>query len=222
MSNGMNAGSPGWTIVESANLGAMDTPAQILTKLMAAFWNFGRSRWRWTTNSPAIAGSGGLVKGQASHCACATFNDNLKFLAERVCGVNGIYRQDLNERFLTVPGGVCIDRNWTGNVRTTSQNYAQMKCFMFSTHYWLELNGRHYDACYNNTFTNREQIIWTRTQRDQAAERLSGLNAGDVYKLRKPLPSAQYVVQELRGGAGPNGWPGWLLVSEEQLRAIRR
>ena len=190
---------------------------------MKAFYDYGRMHWRWTTSSPAAAGQGGLVLGRAANCACATYNDNLKFLAERIGGVAGIARADLNEHFITVPGGVCIDSSWTGNVRTTTLGYTQFKCFKFATHYWLTLAGANYDACFNNVFADRENIIFTRLQLvPPPISARFGLNQSTIRQLAKPLPYAKYIVEVQAGGLNPNGWPGWQVVSEAELAVLRR
>jgi hypothetical protein len=89
---------------------------------MHAFYAYGRLHFTWTQASAAPAGAPGLLTGAATSCACATFNGNLKWLAETGCMIPGIANQLLTSQFLTVPGGVCIDRNWNGNVRTAAQS----------------------------------------------------------------------------------------------------
>jgi hypothetical protein len=198
--NGINAGMPGWTIADNAQLlpptpGSAspigDTPAAGLTKLMTAFYNYGRIHFTWTQASTPMAAAPGLLTGGATSCACATFNANLRFLAERACGIAGITNQALNAQFLTIPGGVCIDSKWNGNVRTAAQGFDQLKSFKFATHYWLELAGRQYDVCYNNSFVG--DVAWTRlVPADAAALQDAGVPANQLYKLAKPLPSAEY------------------------------
>ena len=75
--NNLAEGSPGRRIADAANLATGDAPSVLLTKLMHAFYAYGRMHWRWTTSSSSSAGNGGLVRGAATNCACATFNDNL-------------------------------------------------------------------------------------------------------------------------------------------------
>jgi hypothetical protein len=102
-------GSPAWIIVNDANLIANDTSAQMLRKLMNSFFEYGRTHWRWTQASPAAAGAPGLLTNAATNCACATFNRNLKLLAEHACGIAGIANAPpINYQFITNPGGVCI------------------------------------------------------------------------------------------------------------------
>lgn len=230
--NGLTAVMPGWTIINNANLlpplpnaaaGAMfgDTPANALRKLMQAFYDYGRLHWRWTSSSSAAAGQGGLVRGNAHNCACATFNANLKFLAETCCGIQGIQSQTLNEHFITVPGSTCIDSNWHGNVRMLTQGYQQFRCYKFSAHYWLSLNGQHYDACFNNVFVAQEQIIFTRLPIDTPFAAKYRFPTDKLRKLAKPLPNATHIIEVAVGGTGPGGWPGWELVNEAQLKKLR-
>jgi len=219
MENKLDGNSPGWKIVDAANLATTDAPAVLLTKLMHAFYDYGRGHWRWTTSSASSAGAGGLLRGAAAKCACATFNDNLKFLAEKICGVTGIGRGDINEHFLTVPGGVCIDSGWHGNVRTDKQTFDQLRCFKFSTHYWLTLGGANYDACFNKVFHSRADIIWTTLLIDMAMAKKCRLDTDKVRKLAKPLPAYQYIVQ--MSMPAPDLWPGWQLVSVEQLKKLK-
>ena len=215
-------GSPAWIIVNDANLAAADAPAQMLRKLMDAFYDYGRTHWQWTQSSPAAAGNGGLLRGTATNCACATFNGNLKLLAEHACGIAGIANQTYTTQFLTVPGGVCIDSRWHGNVRTSRDGYPQFKCFKFSQHYWLQFGGLNYDVCYNNTFAAQQQIVFTTlTQMPVKETARYGRNQTTLYRLTRPLPSAAYLVQVADGAQGPCGWPGWQLVSEAELRLLR-
>ncbi|MEZ5356216.1 MAG: hypothetical protein R2762_26575 [Bryobacteraceae bacterium] len=226
---GINNTMPGWRIVESARLlpplpnsGAVcgDQPGEALKKLMKAFYDYGRLHWTWSQSSPGAVANGGLVKGLATNCACASFNLNLKFLAE-LCGVNGIQQATLTQQFLTVPGGVCIDSKWKGNVRTATQGFDLFQSFKFAQHYWLTLNAMNYDVCYNSTFLNQEQIIWTRLLApEDRVLRQAGVPVNQLYRLTKPLPSAEYLIQVQL--SGPNGWPAWQLVSKDELSRLRR
>lgn len=188
---------------------------------MKAFYDYGRIHFTWTESSPGAAGNGGLLTGAATNCACATFNLNLKRLAE-ACGITGIRSETLTEQFLTFPGGICIDSRWQGNVRTDRDGYAQFRAYKFAQHYWLSLNGVHYDVCYNNVFNNPGQIIFTHLDPpDPEVARDSGLPLGHIYKLRKPLPQYDYLVLVQQNG-GPGGWAGWQLVNRAQIRRMRR
>jgi len=217
--NNIAQGSPGWQIMDAANVATTDTPSALLTKLMKAFYDYGRGHWRWTTSSSKTAGDGGLLRGAAAKCACATFNDNLKFLAEKICGVTGIGRGEINEHFLTVPGGVCIDGSWHGNVRSDKLTFDQMRCFKFSTHYWLTLGGVNYDACFNKVFHSRSQVQWTTLLPDIPMAQKCRLDTNKLRKLAQPLPAYQYVVQISM--PAPDLWPGWQLVSTEQLKKMK-
>lgn len=234
IANGIPNGSPGWQIVNAARMlpalpapGGMgpvkligDSPTQAMAKLMKAFYDYGRLHFTWSQSSPAAAGNGGLLTGAATNCACATFNGNLKKLAE-ACGLTGIQNETLTDQFLTVPGGVCIDSKWQGNVRTDRDGYHQFRSYKFAQHYWLSMGGMHYDVCYNNTFVNRDQIIWTHLDAaDPTVLRDSGLQGNQVYKLRKPLPNYDYLLMTQQNG--PGGWPGWQLVTRAQIKSMRR
>jgi hypothetical protein len=226
--HGINNGMPGWAIVSNAmllpahpNTGALtgDTPAAALGKLMKAFYDYGRLHWTWSQASPGTVANGGLVKGLATNCACASFNGNLKYLAE-ACGIQGIQQETLTQQFLTVPGGECIDSKWKGNVRSATHGFDLFKCFKFAQHYWLSLGAQHFDVCYNKTFANQEQIIWSRLlPAEDRVLRQTGVPANQIYKLSKPLPSADYLIIVQQQGA--NGWPSWQLVSTNDLKKIR-
>ncbi len=220
---------PGWEVVSNANLLAPlpnsgvlfgETPSEALKKLMKAFYDYGRLHWTWSQSSPGTVANGGLVKGLANHCACASFNLNLKYLAE-ACGIAGIAQGTLTQQFLTVPGGVCIDSKWKGNVRSSTQGFDLLKSFKFAQHYWLTFAGQNYDACYNHTFANQEQIIWTRLlPPEDMVLRRAGVPANQLYKLAKPLPSAEYLIQVQMNG--PGGWPSWQLAGKDELQKIGR
>src|SRR5690606_11524406 len=96
---GVGTGTPGWTIVQNANLlppipGSTalfgDTDAQALRKLMNSYFLYGRISWTWAQSAGAAAGNGGLVKGAIHAVACGSFNHNFKWLAENGLGINGI------------------------------------------------------------------------------------------------------------------------------------
>ncbi len=232
--NGILNGSPGWQIADAARLlpplpasggtGPVqligDQPAAAMAKLMKAFYDYGRVHFTWSQSSPSAAGNGGLLTGAATNCACATFNGNLKKLAE-ACGLTGIQNETLTSQFITVPGGECIDSKWHGNVRTDRDGYGQFRSYKFAQHYWLSMAGVHYDVCYNNTFYNSGQIIFTHLDApDPDMARDSGLPVGQIYKLRKPLPQYDHIVMIQQ--TGPGGWPGWQLVTRAQIKGMRR
>jgi len=227
--NAINNGMPAWTIIDNARLlppapvAALpfgDQPAAAMTKLMTSFYNFGRTRWTWTQSSPPTAANGGLVKGLTNNCACGSFNLNFKWLAETLCGINGITQGQDTGQFLTVPGGVCIDSKWPGNV-CSDKAFAQLKVFKFHGHWWVVYGGVNYDTCFNNTFHAIQDIIWTKLL--QADARLLAechLPNNQLFKLEKPLPNADHLVQTQQ--FGPNNWPSWQLVNRQQLKLLRR
>ena len=97
----------------------------------------------------------------------------------------------------------------------------QFKCFKFATHYWLALNGVYYDVCFDNVFHNRSDIVWTTLVIDTAMATKCRLNLSQLRKLAKPLPAYQYIVEVQSARLNPNGWPGWQLVSAEQLKKLK-
>lgn len=214
-------GTPAWIIVNDANLAAIDPPAAMLQKLMHSFYNYGRQHWTWSTAGAAASANGGLVRGNAQNCACSTFNGNLKLLAEQGCGIAGIQSQSHVGHFITLPGGISIDSAWPGNVKLRDQNYGQLKCYKFSSHYWLSLHGVHYDVCFNRTFASVENIIWSQlaqTAPNEAARYHQ--TPPTLWRLTKPLPTATHLVQVI-AQQGIGGWPGFQLVNEQELRMLR-
>lgn len=175
---GVTNGMPGWAILESARLlpptpgsGAAfgDGPAQALRKVMKAYYEYGRNHWTWAQSAGGAAANGGLVKGQIQAVACGSFNQNFKWLAEKGLGITGITNGQETGQFLTMPGSVCIDSKWVGNVRTSTKAFGSLRCFKFSGHYWVMHGGVNYDVCYDNTFHSVSEIIWTRLlQPDQS------------------------------------------------------
>ena len=220
---------PGWQIIENARLlpplpgsGALfgDPVPQALRKLMKSYYDYGRLHWTWAQNAGAAAANGGLVKGAINAVACGSFNHNFKWLAENGLGITGITAGQDTSQFLTVPGGVCIDSKWVGNVRTSTKVFADMKCFKFSGHYWVVHGGINYDVCYNNTFISTTEIIWTKllpAEPDLVGK--GGLTANKLFKLEKPIPAGDYLVMVQQNGA--NGWPTWQIVPKAQVLALR-
>ena len=228
--NGINAGMPGWVIADAANLlppipgSALpigDAPAAALTKLMHAFYVYGRTHFTWAQNAANVAVAPGLLTGAANSCACATFNANLKWLATTVCGIPGMATPSPSRvgQFLTVPGAAAIDSGWRGNVRTATQGFDQFKCFKFSSHYWLGLGGQQFDVCFDKVFVG--DVAWTALDAaDPGALRDAGVPANQLFKLAKPLPSADYLI--MIAMFGPNNWPSWQLTTRADLKKMRR
>lgn len=193
-----------------------DSVEQALKKLMKSFFEYGRQHWRWSQSSGAAASDGGLVKGLVHSAACATFNQNFKWLAEKCLGIDNITSDSVQGNFLTMPGQDCIDAQWIGNVRTTRRPFLDLKCFKFNQHYWVKHGGINYDVCYNHTFVDSREIIWTKlVHADQVLVKKSGLRADQVYKLEKPLPEGDHLVMIQQNG--PQGWPNWMIVDKSQV-----
>jgi len=223
IAKGITSDTPGWSMVNNARL-LPPTPPQaqqgiltstagprIMVQLMKAFYDYGRTHFTWSQSSPSAAGSGGLLKGGARNCACATFNLNLKKLAQ-ACGLENINMERLEKQFITIPGGVCIDSNWPGNVKSDRDDYSKFRAFKFQSHYWLSYMGTQYDVCYNSTFQSRAQIVWTNLlpAAPQVLQRAS-MPSNKLYRLEKPLPAYNHLIMENQNG--PQGWPVWKLVS---------
>ncbi len=226
---GVTNGMPGWTILENARLlpptpgsGAAfgDAPAQALRKTMKAYYEYGRNHWTWAQSAGSAAANGGLVKGQIQAVACGSFNQNFKWLAEKGLGITGITNGQETGQFLTMPGSVCIDSRWAGNVRTATKTFGALKCFKFSGHYWVMHGGVSYDVCYDNTFHAVSEIIWTRLlPPDQSLVGKGGLTANQLYRLEKPLPKGDHLVMLQQNG--PNGWPSWQIVPKAQIKSLK-
>ena len=226
---GVNNGMPGWRIIENARFlpplpgsGATvgDSASQALRKLMKSYYEYGRLNWTWAPQSGGAAASGGLVKGATSAVACGAFNLNFKWLAENGLGVTGITNGQDTSNFLTMPGGVCIDSKWVGNVRNPTQGFDQLKCFKFSGHYWVVHGGMNYDVCFNNTFGTTAEIMWTKLKApDQSLVGKGGIDPQGIFELEKPLPFGDHLVKVQQ--AGTNGWPMWQIVPRAQVAALR-
>jgi hypothetical protein len=224
---GLTNATPGWQIVAKAKLlpptprsGKLigDADSAALRKLMKSYYEFGRQHWTWAQSSPGSAANGGLVKGSTSTVACGGFNWNFKWLAENALGIAGVGTGQDTAEFITVPGGVCIDHKWQGNVRTTKQDFGQFKCFKFHGHYWVTHGGANYDVCFNNIFGGIGEIIWTKLDDDPTLARKSGLPTGSVFKLEKKLPHGDHQVMLQKNG--PNGWPSWKIATEKEVAAL--
>ena len=119
-----------------------------------------------------------------------------------------------------MPGSVCIDSKWVGNVRTSTKAFGSLRCFKFSGHYWVMHGGVNYDVCYDNTFHSISEIIWTRLlQPDQSLVGKGGLGANQIYRLEKPLPEGDHLVMLQQNG--PNGWPSWQIVPKAQIKSLK-
>lgn len=225
---GLDNTTPGWQIVAKARLlppiphsGKLigDADGAALRKLMKSYYEFGRQHWTWTQSSPGSAGNGGLVKGATSTAACGGFNWNFKWLAENALGIAGVGTGQDTAEFITMPGRVCIDSKWPGNVRTSSKSFAAFKCFKFHGHYWVTHSGTNYDVCFNNTFGGTGEIIWTKLDDpDQKLFKKSGLPSGSLFKLVNKLPIGDHLMMVDKNG--PNHWPSWQIATEKEVAAL--
>jgi hypothetical protein len=224
---GLTQGTPGYEIVGKAKLlppppnsGKLfgDAPAQAMPKLLRSYYEYGRAHWVWTTTSPGSSGNGGLVRGQAQSVACGAFNYNFKWLAENALGITGMGVGQDTSQFITMPGGVCIDAKWPGNVRTANKDFAQLKCFKFQGHYWVTYGGKNLDTCFNNTFGSTSQIIWsTLGSPDPQLLKKSGLRSDQLYKLEKKNAYGDHLVMLKQQGYG--AWPTWQLMTTAEVAA---
>jgi len=226
---GVGMGTPGWTIVQNANFlppipgsAALigDTDSQALRKLMNSYYTYGRASWTWAQSATAAAANGGLVKGLIAAVACGSFNQNFKWLAENGLGINGMGNGQETSNFITYPNKICIDSKWIGNVRTSKDSFQTMQCFKFTGHYWVTHGGINYDVCYNNTFTNVDEIVWTKLTQESDVTLTNKANVmpNQLFKLDKPMPNGTHLIMIQQ--AGNNGWPNWQLVTRESLMAL--
>jgi hypothetical protein len=222
---GLQKGMPGWEIVKAAKLLPPtphdtkvfgDSEDAALKKLMAMFYKWGRGHWTWTPSASGGAANGGMMKGGANNAACGTFNSNFKWLADKALGIKGMGQGQFTTHFLTMPGAVCLDTKWKGNVSTPKKGVGELKCFKFSGHWWVTHGGTNFDVCYNNTFGSPSEIIWTKlTAAPGPLLAKTGLDSGALFKLDKALPYGNYLMVVKKNGV--NGWPEWQIVHENEL-----
>jgi hypothetical protein len=213
---------PAWKIIENANFSNLPTGSDVkpaLIKLMKSFYDYGRDNdWKWVTSSKANLLDGGLVRGESpAQAACGTFNQNFRWLAEKVLDITGWTQGEENSHFLTKSDIESIDKSWVGNVRTKDRELSLLKCFKFSKHYWVVHCGTNYDVCYNNNFNNSNDIIWSRlTSPDDKIAQAKGLTKpGQLFKLVKLISEGDYLKEV--DHAAPNGWPTFIISKEAEL-----
>jgi hypothetical protein len=199
----------------------METPTQALTKLMNAFYGYGRLHFRWEQSGSPMAAAPGLLKGAATGCACSTFARNLRWLAVTICDIHDLEIElpSYEKPFLTTPYSDCIDSHWLGNVRTKGQDFATYKCFKFTSHYWLKHGTEHYDVCFNKVCTNEAEIVATKLVKYEGP----AAKVDTVFALKPPT------TETIHGEVHPlkwlvmahesvNGsWPTWVMPYDRPI-----
>jgi hypothetical protein len=227
---------PGYQIVNGPHeLSTTDEPAQSILKLMHNFFDFGRGAGNWTWQSPLGTANGphafdnprdrgiNLLRGICSQTNCDGFRNAFINLATNILHIDGVgyssIPQVAGQGYLTHPGTMAIDSNWIGNVRTETQNAAQVRSFKFSEHHFATFRGKIYDPTTNMTFANADEMKWcTYTLETNAAtkeqfRRLPLFSINRVIRRNNICNNPHFLVEI----GNSRGWPVFLLTAAGSL-----
>lgn len=228
--NQVYEGSPGWQIVDNANLGEPQygnlfqyAPEIALSDLMQSYYNYGRGHWQWITAGNQAVGNQAMLRNAAlTACACGTFNADFRWLATTILGIQNVVGADLQSQFITAPGSIGIDSGWPGNVYTDAQGIAVLRCYKFQSHFWNVYNGRGYDACFNRTFFNHDFVYVYLDPSTPAQQQTAHRQGNALLTLRNAVPIAPNggFAALMQGNQLGRGWGLMKLVSAADLAGL--
>jgi len=189
-------------------------PAVVVERLCRNVYWFGRTQdpvWTW---GPVANGNGTgepMARGQVTTTNCGGFNLTARWIGHNVLGLDplqfaGAYTAG-DDTFITVPGLAPIDRNWVGNVRTLTHDFAQFNAYFFVAHSYCQFGGNFYDASTNTmNFHNKVDLFWCTLHR--------------VFNTELGGRAFRVVAQQGGGPVIPGGAP-YAVISSICLRAFR-
>jgi hypothetical protein len=125
----------------------------------------GNTTWVWDAGSGGNPTGEALARGQTLQTNCGGFNTTARWIGHNVLGLSttafvGAFT-GANDHFITAPGTIAIDRNWSGNVRTLNQNFDQLRAYFFKSHSWSRYNATMLDASTNTmNFATKTDLYW--------------------------------------------------------------
>jgi hypothetical protein len=170
------------------NLNLRGTPAEaVLCRVGHQVWNFagnealmaeqicrnmhwygqtGNPAWVWDIGSnPANNTGEALARGGTVNTNCGGFNLSARWIGINVVELDatqfvGSYTQ-ASDYFITGANTIGIDRNWLGNVRTITQDFAQLRAYFFKGHSWCKYGNNMLDASTDTmNFRSKFDLYW--------------------------------------------------------------
>lgn len=125
----------------------------------------GNTTWVWDAGSGGNPTGEALARGTTLTTNCGGFNATARWIGHNVLGIPadqfvGSYTH-ANDCFVTLAGTQGLDRNWTGNVRTLTQDFAQLGAYFFKGHSFCRFGANRLDASTNvMNFAIQTDLYW--------------------------------------------------------------
>jgi hypothetical protein len=125
----------------------------------------GAPAWVWDAGAGGNGTGEPLARGTISTTNCGGFNLTARWIGHNVLDLDpllftGSYTL-ANDYFVTQAGTVGIDRAWPGNVRTLTQDFAQVSAYFFMGHSYCKYGANMLDASTNSmNFQHKTDLYW--------------------------------------------------------------
>ena len=165
---------------------ALKTPTNggtLVDKLFENFIGYAGANWKYAAQQGAQTAEDALDGTGTKTLACATIRKALQIMVRDTLNVPTT-NTDINEYFITRPGLKCFDPTVTGNVGSRGTGAFNLGCH-FSTHYFLNCNGKFYDPCLTSVYGSADGPVMYKT-----------------FIVKGPLPSSPSVPPIRKAGTG--------------------
>jgi hypothetical protein len=125
----------------------------------------GNPAWDWGAGSGGNPTGEALARGTTTSTNCGGFNATARWIGHNVLGIppgelTGEFT-NANDTFITLAGTQGIDRAWQGNVRTLTQDFAQLGAYFFKGHSYCRCGANRLDASTNvMNFAQKTDLYW--------------------------------------------------------------
>ena len=160
--------------------------AGAMADLFAGFVGYASAHWSYAAQSGAQKAPD-LLDGEGTKMvACGTLREALKIIMRDDLKLTA-RNADINERFLTKPSLQCFDAKVKGNVGNHGSATFDLACH-FSTHYFVETEGKFYDPCLMAVYAMSDGPIAHKTSLIKNSNNLRKAGKGRSLVILKLLP----------------------------------
>jgi hypothetical protein len=155
-------------------------------ELFSSFVGYACAQWSYAAQPGAQKAQELLDGDGAKTVACGTLREAFKIMMRDDLHLT-VRNADINDRFLTKPSLACFDSKVKGNVGNYGSNTFDLACH-FSTHYFVETDGKFYDPCLMSVYANSDGPIAHKTMLVKNSDKLRKAGKGRSLVILKLLP----------------------------------
>jgi hypothetical protein len=177
-----------------------------LAELFGSFVGYANATWRYAAQPGGLTAQSLLDGDGQKDVACGTLREAFKTMVRDDLGVSAM-NADINEYFLTKPDLKCFDDRVKGNVGNFGSGTYNLACH-FSTHYFVQAEGRYLDPCLMAAYSSNDGPIAHRTKPIQ----------GVAGALRKSGTGRTMVILRLVQRAVPGFGSVWEILTPAECK----